>query len=249
MKAASVWCLVLVSTMVPGDADAQQAPKGSLKYKDGTALDLLAKKALENPALDEGTVLQIRFSVSVGDPNSTAPARAYVETKGDLKHAPEALLWLVVRSLTDVDGLHVRSQQVGGLGVQDYVRLLGSRASGRPGASPSGSMWRRMLPAMKLVRRKPPRSDLSLVLNLVDGGVSGMKWIGMVHLQGPVGDVAHLFAPWLVWDHLDRVLPPKGRSAVNAYMKTLAQAAMPWEATGPVQAARWVDKTIKAGGR
>ena len=219
------------------------------RHEEGGLVDLLAKKALDSTAWDEGTVLQIRMSVFVGDPNSAAPAQVHVETTGKLEHAPEALLWLVVRTLTDVDGLHQRSAQVGGLGVEDYVRLVESRATGREDRSRAGRTWGMMLRAVSLTSQRPPTSDLSVVMNLVDGGVSKLKWIGMIHLQGPVGDIAHVYAPWLVWNHLERVLPAKEKAVIKRYMETLAKAPRRWQSTSPIEAAQWVDAVVRAAGR
>jgi len=206
---------------------------------------LLPKKNVKAEAWDAGTRFQVRVAFSVGDPDAPGPARAFVTSRGNATLTPELLLWFVVRVLADAEGLDRRSPQVMGLGTSDYLSILRARADGRADRSRSGRIWKLMLRSMKLTRRAPVKTDVAIVVNLVRGPRAEVKWLSMVHLQGPVGDVAMVYAPWMVWDHFETSMPQKDKLKLRRYLKALSPYLKAGRLGNPIAAARAVNAVIR----
>lgn len=177
---------------------------------------LLMKKSLWSGAADDGTVLRAKIRFHVGDPNSSDPAEVTIEMNGDMKYAPELTMWLAIRVVQDVDGLHKRSDLVCNLGVPEYIAIL-SDLDGQNGFLES-------MRALRLVPHTNKVVTCQIVVNLVDGGRSGLKWLAFVHLQGPVGDMAQVVAPLMLISHLNGILDDDQMAKVSRYMRSLENA-------------------------
>ena len=245
----------LVALLQASARDAMKERKGAQRLAHqptpvpGGARRLLAAKEIGAPGLDRGTALQMRVSFHVGNPDAPGPVLAHVERTGDFTRGPELLLWLIIRTVGDVDGLHTRSGQVMGLGVEDYLRVFGERGAGGADKTRTGKIWAQMSRSIRLTPRQLPTVDCAVATNLIGGGASGLKWLGMVHLQGSVGDIAQLYAPWLIWDYLDKELPAAHKAVVRSYIKKLAAHPGHGRFRSPLEAAQWVERVVKAAGR
>ena len=242
--------LMQASSRKTARAPARPALPDVRDAKNAGALHkLMAAKEIGAKAWDEDTTLQVRVSFHVGDLNAPGPALAHVATSGHMERAPALLLGLVIRTIGDVEGLHRRSGQIMGLGVEDYLKVLGARATGGIDRSKFGKVWALMQRSIRLTSKPPPTTDAAIVVNLLRGQAPEMKWFAMVHLQGPVGDIAQLWAPWVIWDHFDSVLPKKEKVVLRGYIQQLSRHPKVEVLRNPFAAAKWVEKVVAAAGR
>jgi hypothetical protein len=178
---------------------------------------LQEKKEPGHPAWDRGTVLQARISYYVGDVDDPSPAKVAVILKGDLKHGPELLLWLVARVLTDSSDLHKGSLFMG-LTVPAYLGTFAAKSVGMD-LTPGGlGMITRLVDGPDIPSSPP---DCTIVANLADGGQSQFPWVAMVHFQGPVGDTAIVSAPLVLMERLEEVCEPAEQKRLKRYLRRL----------------------------
>lgn len=204
-----------------------------------------SSRRLGAAAWDKGTVLQVRVEFDVGDVSSPEPARAFVETRGDLEFAPELVLWLAMRTVMDVNGLHTRSQELLGLGVGDFLTLLQSQTTPERGpllgSYRGGPIFSSVVPSGE----RPQNPSCAIVVNLIDGGASGMRWLCVIHLQGPVGDLAHVVAVPLAWDQLQRSMSEEQQRTTGRYIQRLEASGGSRWINSHMAGAKWIDEVIR----
>ena len=201
---------------------------------------LFGNRRLGSTAWDAGTVLQA--CIAFHKPQAGDRPEVKVRLTGDSDYAPELLLWLAVRVIQDANALRSRSLTPLGMGAPEYIDLLDARATKRP--SQWSASWAPYLRMMRATHAPSGPMAYQIVVNLVAGQRRNARWLCMVHLEGPVPDVALVVAPWILWDHLSAVLEADLLDEIDLYVHSLENKSnFP---VGHVMAALWVNRVFDA---
>jgi tetratricopeptide (TPR) repeat protein len=209
-------------------------------------------KTVGNAALDPGTLLQMRVSFRVGGESERPQARVELRCPWgghpDLHQVPELLLWLFARTLLDVDGLHMRSADVCHMGAREYLDLirecaLNPKSEHAELRVQSGAILA-ALGGMDLLDSPLPNTDCAVVANLLPWPQVGPRArVCKVHLQGPVGDIAHVWAPLLALVRASGLLAPEDHQRLAYYLDALVDGTGRFNDV--LDAARWVNQVLQ----
>lgn len=154
----------------------------------------------------------------------------------DMEHLPELALWFFVRVLVSVEGLQTASKQVESMSENGYFDRIHSELQ----RSFKGGIL-----GVEYVDPLPHRQDLAVTAKLwpkADG--RGIGPVCTVELEGPVGDLAYLQAPFHLLSQTYHLLTNEQSWRLQRYLEQLCQQR-PHLYRKPLLAAQWVAERLK----